>query len=480
MGLSSATDAVPLATGVTFSEPLRAAATLLLFACLALLITGSIAALYRWYFRQRAPEGVAVLFGVSVVVLYLNTTSLGGLIGGGEFELLRLDAVLFNVVAVGVAAAVSPAGLRVGDTVARNVFAMAGGKRLEGEVGAVVRTVGRVTPVTLPAVEDIEDMESYEAVSPDRKAEMAEKTLLFPRRLTVEELRTRLVARVKEDFGITYVDVDVDERGEIEYFAVGSRAAGLGPTLAPGTAAVAITADPANTATPGDVVQVWRGGEAPERVATAELRATAGDVATLALDAADAERLDDATAYRLVTLPAQPQADREFASLLRSADETMSVVTVAEGSELVGTAVGDVSAVVAAIRPAEGSVRALPPRSDVFEPGDAVYLVGRLDAIRRFEAAATTPAEPADEGGSGTDEVGTGADEGGVRDEGDTETDEGGMATGEAGPGAGTAGSEGGSGDETEAESNAGGSDDGDRGSDPDDAGAASGDRKPD
>ncbi|WP_058366513.1 hypothetical protein [Haloparvum sedimenti] len=414
--------------GATFNEPMRAAATLVTFAVVAAVAAGSAAVAYRWYFRERVGEGIAALVGVAVVALYLNTASLGAVIGGTEYELLRLDAVFFNVVAIGVAAAAAPVGLHIGDGLATNFFAVAGGKRLEGEVSDVVRTIGRVTPVTLPAVDDIGDMDAYEPVDPETKTEMAEKTLLFPRRLTVEELRDRLVTRIKEDYGVGYVDVDVTADGEVEFLALGSRAAGIGPTLAPGTAAVAVTADPANAATPGDVVQVWKPGGAadeaeaagaggtgesgeaaprPTRVANAELRATVGDVATLALDEADASALDDRTNYRLATLPAEPRADREFATVLRGADETMSAVVLESGSPLVGTTVADVSAVVAAVRPAGGSVQAIPPRAYAFAAGDTAYLVGRPDELRRFEALAadTEDGESDADGVTGSDDA---------------------------------------------------------------------------
>lgn len=54
------------------------------------------------------------------------------------------------------------------------------------------------------------------------------------------------------------------------------------------------------------MVQVWQGGESPKRLANAELRATVGDAATLAVDETDAPELDEATTYRPVTLPAEP------------------------------------------------------------------------------------------------------------------------------------------------------------------------------
>ena len=385
---------------VTFSDPYSAGVTLVTFGMLALLTTASAALVHRWYFRTELPEGVAVLLGVAVVALYLNTTSLGELVGTTDATLLTPESVFFNVVSLGAAAVVSPAGRYVGDRLAVDVFALTGVRELEGQVSTVVRSVGRVTVVTLPPAAEIEDLDTYEPVSDEKKAELAERSLLFPRRLTVEELREQLVERVKTEYGVGYVDVDLAADGSLEYVAVGSRATGLGPTLAPGTVAVAIDADPPNSATVGDMVQVWRTDPDPKRVATGELRGVAGDVATVALDESDAETLSVERGYRIVTLPAEPQADREFASLLRNADETMATVTVSPASSLVGSAVADVSAVVAAVEPADGDVQAIPARAYTFAAGDTVYLVGRPDAIRRFEATAASPG-PADGDGAG-------------------------------------------------------------------------------
>jgi hypothetical protein len=381
---------------VGFERPRQAIAAIVTFGVLSVLVAGAAALTYRWYFRDEIPEGVTVLLGVSVVALYLNTTSLGAIAAGESLTLLEPESVFFNVVSLGVAAITAPGGRYLGDRLAVDVFALSAASQLEGELSGIVRAVGRFTAVTLPPAEQIEDMDTYDPVSPEKKAEMAEKTLLFARKLSGEELRDRLVSRVKSDYGVAYVDVDVTDEGEVGYFAVGSRAAGLGPTLAPGSAAVAVAADPPNNATPGDMVQVWRSDPDPKRVATGELRGVAGDAATVALDESDAERLVAEESYRLVTLPAEPQADREFASLLRSADETMVSITVGAGSALAGSSVGDVSVVVAAVRPENGSVQPIPSRAYTFDVGDQVYLVGRPDALRRFEAKAAGESDGAD------------------------------------------------------------------------------------
>ncbi len=241
-------------------------ARLLAFVLAAGTVSGLSALVFRWYTREPVPLGVSTVLGLSVVALYLNTVGLfSQLVVGQASTIFEFEAVVINVVTLGLAAFATPVGRRVGDRVATDVFAVAGAKELDAEVSRIVRTVGRVTAVTLPEAEDIEDMESYDPLSAELKEEIGGKTLLFPNRLTVEELRDRLITRLKDDHRIGYVDVELTERGVVEYLAVGSRAAGLGPTLGHGTVAVSLRADPANTASPGDLVQVWRpGGVDPE------------------------------------------------------------------------------------------------------------------------------------------------------------------------------------------------------------------------
>ena len=399
---------------VGFAHPRQAAITLLTFATLSVFVAGATAMTYRWYFRTEVPEGVTVLLGASLVALYLNTTSLGAVAAGEDPGLLVPEHVFFNVVGLGVAATVAPVGRYLGDRLAVDVFALSGAKQLDGELSGIVRAVGRFTAVTLPDAGEINDIDAYDPVSSEKKAELAGKTLLFTRKLTGEQLRDRLVERVKQEYGVGYVDVDVTVQGTIEYFAVGSRAAGLGPTLAPGSAAVAVAADPPNNATAGDMVQLWRDDPEPKRIATGELRGVAGDAVTVALDGSDAEKLAPEGPYRLVTLPTEPQADREFASLLRTADETMAAVTVAANSPLVGRTVGDVSVVVVAVRPPSQSIEPIPPRTYSFSAGDLVYIVGRPDALRRFEADAVSAPEPAPN--AATEEADAAAVDGAVTD----------------------------------------------------------------
>jgi hypothetical protein len=367
------------------------------FAVGALVVAGAASTVYRWYSRRKLPFGVGALVGMAVVAVYLQTAGLyGDVLTGTDPAVFRPATATFNVLALGTGLVGGLAGRRLGDRVATDVFALAGVRELETGVGRAATTLGRVTALELP--EKIEDVEGYDPVDDATKAELAGKTLLFPRRLKPAERRDRLVARLREDYDVGTVDAEVDADGTVAYLAVGSRPAGIGQTLAPGAVAVAVHADPPAGASPGDVVQVWQPGPEPSRVATAELRGVDGDVVTVALDEADAGALSAETTYRVVTVPSTPRAERELAAAVRGADETLGTVEVAAGSDLDGATVRDLDASVVAVRPAGGAAEAVPSRDRRLAAGDTCYVVARPDALRRVEARGRAPAAEADGG----------------------------------------------------------------------------------
>jgi hypothetical protein len=362
----------------------------------AALVVAVLAAGFRWFFRQRVAFGVALLVDATVVTLYLNTrVALGQAISGATGALEPL-AVAFNLAAFALAGVLVVPAVRLGDRVGVQVLAASGARELASDVGDFVQAVGRAIAVDLP--EDVADIDGYDPVAADVKRDLAGKTLVFPRRLTVEQLEERVAARLKDDYEVGYVDVELDADGTVTHLGLGRRVAGIGPTLPPGSAAVAVRADPPNAASTGDLVQVWATGDgddgdddsdAPGRVATAEVRAVHGDAVTLAVDEADAEAVAGGE-FRLATLPREPGADHEFAAVLRGADETMSVVDVAAGSDLDGAAVADVPGTVVAVR-SDGRVEAVPAGSRALAAGDAVYALASPEAARRLEAAGAVP-----------------------------------------------------------------------------------------
>lgn len=362
-------------------------AGILVMALAACAIASLVAFVYRWYSGERAPEGVPILLGLSVIAIWLNTTDIlqNSLVDGG----LQADdtaAVTIATFVVGTIAA--DAGRRVGDHFAADLPSVHSVRTMDTDIGELVRGAGRVVRVTVP--ETIEDIDGYEPVPADVKAELAGTTFLFPRRLTVTVLRDRFVDRLKRDYDVGHVDVELASDGRIEYLALGRRLAGIGQTIPPGTVAVAVRGDPALTATPGDRVQVWRtdGDGDPQRVVSGELRAAVEDVATIVVDEGDASALSDDVRYRLLTLPDEVQPDREFAALLRTADETMTALEIQAGSELVGARLDTIDLTIAAVS-SGGEVEAIPSGDRTLEAGDTVYAIGRLDAIRRLEPRAS-------------------------------------------------------------------------------------------
>lgn len=373
-------------TVVTVDEPVVRGLEVAGLAVVAFTVAAATAFVYRWYLRQRVSTGLAMLVGLAVVALYLNVKSLLGDVVAGETAALSLAAVTFHGAAFAAAAIVVPLGVRIGDRLYRSTAAVTGARAVEGEVSRLVRTVGRLAAVELP--DDVEDIPGYDPVTDEVKAELAGTTLLFPRGLAMADLRTRLEHRLTEDYDVGTVDLDLDPDGTVSYLAVGRHPAGIGPTLGPGMAAAAITADPPNAANPGDVVQVWSPPPDPQRITTGELRATVDDVVTLALDHHDAPTIAGGE-YRLVTLPTTPRPDREFARLLRAADATLTAITVAESSPLTAATVGAIHPAVVAIRPPDAPIELVPPRRRRLVAGDTLYVVGRPDVARRMAAATT-------------------------------------------------------------------------------------------
>jgi hypothetical protein len=385
---ASVVGAVALQTSFSIRDPVLTIAELLALALLAGALAGLVALGYRWYARERVPTGLPVLAGLSGVALYRGTsTALGQVIvgAGPSVDPLSIETALVNVVTFVAAGLVAVGAARAGDRLGVDLFASTGGRSVEGEVSRLVEAVGRVVAVELP--EEIDDVVGYDPVPAETTEKLEGRTFLFPKKLTVADLEARLASRLRSDYGVGHVDVDLAADGSVEYLAVGARVAGIGPTLPPDTVAVAVHADPAFAASAGDVVQVW--STTPrDRVTTGEIRGVTGDVVTLAVDAADAQRLDPSARYRLVTLPVESRGDREFASLLRSADETMAVVTLSEGSPLLGRTVGSLDVAVVAVR-AGGAVDPLPDWDRVLAAGESLYAIGTPAALRRVDAAAT-------------------------------------------------------------------------------------------
>jgi uncharacterized protein with PhoU and TrkA domain len=250
-----------------------------------------------------------------------------------------------------------------------------------------VRAAGRHITVTLP--EDVQDIDGYEPVTPETKTALAGRTMDFPPGLTVDELEAEVSTRLKEKFEVGHIDLDLAADGSVTYLAVARRPVGIGHTLPPGEAAVALRADPPFSATAGDTVQIWRRTESgAEKLGTAELRASVGDVVTVSGAPDLANAIDPEAEYRLVTLPSGHRPDREFAAMLGRREETMRILSLSEESPLLGSSVAALAVSTLAIRGQDGTVEPIPGRDRLLEAGDVLYVVGRPEPLRKLEATA--------------------------------------------------------------------------------------------
>ncbi len=372
-------------------QPVEAVVAVVALALASAAVAAVVAAVVRAYSREPSPEALNVLAGLGAVAVWLNLSGSLGNFLEGETQIIAASTAVVNVVALTAGAVSAMYAGKLGDRTAVEVSTLSKAS-YDGEVTRMVRSAGRTVTVEIPEAEKIRDIDGYDPVSDETKEKLAGSRLVFPRGVTVAELHERVADRLKEDYEVGYVDVELDEKGKVEFLGLGRGVSGIGPTLPPGTCAVAIRADPANSSSPGDNVQIWRkkNDGTPERVASCELRAVAEDTVTLALDYNEAGKVDPSETYRLVTLPSEKGPERQFASMLRSADETMAVLTVARESTLVGKEIGDITVPVVAVRAPDGEVEAVPPRARALSEGDTVYAVGRPDELRRLDTQPET------------------------------------------------------------------------------------------
>ncbi|MDZ7689143.1 MAG: potassium transporter TrkA [Halobacteriales archaeon] len=372
-------------------QPVEAVVAVVALAFASAVVAATVAFSARIYSREPSPGALNVLAGLGAIAVWLNLSgSLGNFIQG-ETQLVQAGTAFVNLASITVGSLTASYGGKLGDRAAVE-FSTLSKASYDGDVTRMVRSAGRTVTVEVPDADRIEDIDGYDPVSDDTKKKLAGKRFVFPRGMTVAELHRRVTDRLKEDYEVGYVDVELEANGEVEFLGLGRGVSGIGPTLGPGTCAVAVRADPAYSSGPGDNVQLWMKNEdgTAERIASGELRATVGDVVTVALDENDAKKVSPSETYRLVTLPSEKGPERQFASMLRSADETMSVVTVTEESALVGTEIGAVAVPVVAVRAPDGEVVAVPPKARVVSEGDTLYVVGRPEELRRLDTSSAT------------------------------------------------------------------------------------------
>lgn len=393
-----------LVSAVLTNQIVSAVVGILVLSLLAFTVTMLVTFVFQIRVRQPFPEGPTLIVGLGVVALYLNSRLALVQFISNTGDPVTAEEALLNVSAFVAAGVVSYAGRYVGDSVGASK--QLPWQSVTPDFSPLVRATGRFITVALP--EDIEDIDGYDTIKGDTKKILSGKTMDFPRGLTIEELESQIAVRLKEEYDIGYVDIDLEASGTVQYIAVGQRAVGLGQTLPRQSAAVAIRADPPYSATAGDTVQVWRtdgGGET--LLGTAELRGSVQTVATLVMDEATASEMDPTEDYRLMTLSADSNPEREFAAMLRRGDETMSIVEIPAQSPLIGNSIGTLDVTIIAAQISGGDIETLPKRDHIIQEGECLFALGRPEALRRLESENNAHISPVEDVLEDTEEIST-------------------------------------------------------------------------
>ena len=161
---------------------------------LAGVTTGLIAFVYRARVRETLPEGPALIIGLGVVAIYLNTRLIFVQFIGETGDPLRIEQALLNILVFAVAGVATYAGRAAGDRLGASKQLTWG--RLQPDLSPIVRAAGRTITVTLPR--DIDNIEGYDPVQGETKAAIAGQELVFPRGLTVTELQSQVATRLTE------------------------------------------------------------------------------------------------------------------------------------------------------------------------------------------------------------------------------------------------------------------------------------------
>ena len=361
----------------------------LLAAVVGLLVAGC----YRWVTTRSPPAGTPVVVGLSMVAAYLTYRVFrsGKLVA--DVPLDHQSSAGYLLATFLIAGLVATAGGRLGDRIACQVTGL---PRIDSSdrATALVRSGRLATDIELP--ETIEDADGYRPVTPSVRRTLAGATIRLPHGLSSADRRDRIERQLESDYDVGYANVTMDEGGTINRVVVGRRSTGLGSMLPPNTVAIAITADPSPDASLGDPVEIWSTQERSRLVTTGTLRTTSGSVATVIVDAENVPALSTDRRYRLVTRPDEPTDSYEFASTLRTVEETVVAMTVQPDGPVAGEFAGWLPGRVLVID-RDGEVLSLPADNETLREGDRLWLLASpadLDAIDSDGHETRPQAEP--------------------------------------------------------------------------------------
>ncbi|MFP8952960.1 hypothetical protein ACLI4Z_08315 [Natrialbaceae archaeon A-arb3/5] len=354
---------------------------------LAAVIATLVAFGYRRISRRYAPLGLGVLVGLTVAGLWLNAVAVRQTTVIDETPLFHHATATYFFVAFIVSAVTADGGRRIGDALACEVYGVG---RLDdrGEPVSLVRSARLTVSVRLP--EMIDDVPGSPTVDALIKRELAGRTMLFPHAISGSRMVSRLERRIEREFDLGCVSASVADDGMIEHLRVGARRTGIGSTLPPETAAIAVCGDTPSCGSVDDPVEVWTDADPPQLVAAGTLRTVANDTATIvvAADVVTDLELDSTAQYRLVATAGTPSDRHKLVSVLQTTEQTIISVTVGSDGPLESEFVGWLPGTPLCLL-RDGDAISFPGESNVLEAGDEVYLLGTPAEFDRLEAPTT-------------------------------------------------------------------------------------------
>ena len=292
----------------------------------------------------------------------------------------------------------------------------------------VVELVGSRGEVRVEVTGEVEDIEGYPPVPDAIRAGIREGDWRLPADLPLSELEARLAERLRTEFDLTEVTVEIDERGRATVAAApplsglskrvpsGRRAVSVQTLLPSGLArGDEVTVVTLDNRVEGTVLSVRSGGGSkttgggrpmadggatdgtdgtePVESPPPTRAAVGGDGRlTVAVSRSDAQALLRADRPRVVVGSRGIRREFELLSLLRRAGRRFRRVTVRSGGPLDGATIGSAEVratygvVLLAVRHPEGWTVA-PRGSESLAGGDEVFAVGTREQLDAFEGA---------------------------------------------------------------------------------------------
>lgn len=297
-------------------------------------------------------------------------------------------------------------------------------KRLSAEAVELIGGRGQIR-VTIDGQPD--DLEAYPPLSAELRADIAQWSERFPADLPLPELERRIADRLRTEFDLGEVTVELDEHGRAT-IAAAPPAGALSRRVPPGKRAVSVDAlvptglarhDEVRVLTPETTVEgivisassdrpttnsPAADGGTPERLPDSVPKAptTSGGEGrvTVAVDPADAERLLAIDEGRILVCSRGSRREYELLSILRSSGVRIRKLTVRAEGALDGTTVGAANTrtnhgvAILALRQSENESddnwQIAPSGDATLRAGDQLFVagpVGGLTALDTSEAA---------------------------------------------------------------------------------------------